>query len=471
MGRMTWDRREAWKILLVIVSFLVFINVGLRWLTDTEQPASRYPRENMDFYGLPAAAGISVNPKEQITIEEESLYAENDVLQLCQYTDAYYNEDMLAVKADYDADGGLNNLQLFEYDTAGNVYRERIESTAGKTQTRRYIYEYDDSGRVVHEEVYWDEDLAENNYYRYADLGCAGVSYTYLDEQFEGGISPYCRSHTEFLEDVDGNLLCVFDIPSAELKIPNEVWQMQWAKKGDHLAGRIQYYESGWNANEDDWYRKSSRADTEQFHLYACNPDTGQKNRIMQLIYDWSFDTHTFCLLPSFYIAQYDGDDLLWQLSYEDDRVQYYSAYQYDADGRLQAAVEYAGNGDEPYALFYRYEYPVTDGEVSESYSRVCSILYEIKGQEFSHAAEDGSHISLRFSDEGFLVEMKMKDVSENVLQEFEVVTAGKNFGKLDKMYIDGEMAEGVNAMMEKLEEKAEGYGFRVGEDLPGSVY
>lgn len=50
------------------------------------------------------------------------------------------------------------------------------------------------------------------------------------------------------------------------------------------------------------------------------------------------------------------------------------------------------------------------------------------------------------------------------------MVIAGKNFGKLEKLYIDGDMAEGIDAIMEQLEEKAESYGFQAGEDLEGSM-
>ncbi len=59
-----------------------------------------------------------------------------------------------------------------------------------------------------------------------------------------------------------------------------------------------------------------------------------------------------------------------------------------------------------------------------------------------------------------------MTDASGNLLQSSEIVINGKNFGKLERMYIEGEMAEGIDGVLEKLEEKAGVYGFLAGQDL-----
>ncbi len=146
--------------------------------------------------------------------------------------------------------------------------------------------------------------------------------------------------------------------------------------------------------------------------------------------------------------------------------------------------MEYAGNDDEPYALFRRYEYPVRKENVNYYYGerldlndlpqvesrREAQFIYEIKGRDFAHQAEDGSNIMLTFSDEGFLAKAEMTDVSGNIRQQCEAVISGKNFGKLGKLYIGKEAAEGMEEIMERLEEEAEGYGFRVGEDLEGRL-
>lgn len=452
------SRKKAWVILMVTVSFMAFLLFGIRWLTSPEPPVSKYPREETELRGLPASPRILINPPEQITINDQSLYAENGDLYFYQYTDSYYNEDRLQAEAVYDMTGRLLTLNWWEYDMAGNVYREHTQNEEGWEQVRRHIYEYDGTGEVVHEAIYWDEMITEDTYYRYTDLGRAGVRYSYFDDQIDGGISQYCKSHTEFLEDENGNLLCAFKLPTSTSKTPNDVWKMQWALKDSYLINRLQYFDSGWSVNDDDWYEYDRRADEEQFNLYLCNTETGEKFHTMQLLYDWDYDIDDFVLLPSFYAAQYDEDRLLWQLTYDEDRVQYYSVCQYDTDGRLQAAVEYMGNDDEPYAQLHRYEYPAKD--------RQGHYYYGIMGQEFVHQAKDGSSISLKFSDEGFLAEAKMTDASGNLLQSSEIVINGKNFGKLERMYIEGEMAEGIDGVLEKLEEKAGVYGFLAGQDL-----
>lgn len=475
-------------ILLVTVSFLAFLLFLIHWLTGSDPAVSHYPREDSEFYGLEAAPCALINPEKQIVINDADFYSENDALLFYQYTDSYYDADMLMAEADYDPEGRLSNLHLLEYDMAGNLYQEHMESETDGNQTRRYVYEYDDSGNVVHEEVYWDGNLAERNYFRYTDIGRAGISYSYVDEQYEGGLSSYSLSRREFLEDEQGNLLCVFEVPA---EIPSDVWRMQWTQRDGYLVNRLRYYErnswgsyNGGSYSDSDWYLGRETANEEYFNLYVCDPDTGEKNCTLQIIYDWDNETDTFVLLPSFYLAQYDEDRLLWQLDYEDDRVQYYNVRQYDKDGRLQAAVEYVGNGDEPYALFHRYEYSAEEEKVNYYYGerldindipqaagrREAHYFYEIAGQEFSHQAEDGSNIMLVFSDEGFLSKAEMTDASENTLQQCEVVISGKDFGKLGKLYIGGYMAEGMDAIMEELEEQARFYGFRVGEDLEGGA-
>ncbi len=458
------ERRKACLLLLTIVLFLVLVIIGIRQFTGSDPTASAHLREDTGLHGLPVAPGVMIRPEEQIVLRDADFYAKNDALSFYQYTESYYSEDKLVAEAEYDRTGSLCNLNWWEYDVAGNVYREHIGSETA--QTRRYVYEYDDSGNVVHEEVYWDDNLAENNYFRYMDLGRAGISYSYIDEQYEGGLASYCRSRREFLEDGQGKLLCAFEIP---VEIPYDVWKIQWTQKEDYLINRLLYYESRLSVahNDSNWYLNRETADEEQFNLYAYHPDTGSMNHILQILYDWDYDTDTFVLLPSFYMAQYDGEHLMWQLTYESNRVQYYNVCQYDNDGRLQAAVEYVGNDDEPYALFHRYEYNNIPQEAERTEAHY---FYEIKGREFIHQAEDGSNISFIFSDEGFLSRAEMTDMSGDILQKCEVVIAGKNFGKLEKLYIDGDMAEGIDAIMEQLEEKAESYGFQAGEDLEGSM-
>lgn len=473
------SRHRSWLLLIITVYALVSLLLGIRWLTRADSAASPYSHEDMELYGLEAAPHALIAPDKKIVIKDADSYAENDVLSFCQYTDSYYDADRLMAEADYDSEGSLFNLHLLEYDLAGNIYREQTESDTGGTQMRRYVYEYDDSGNVVHEEVYWGEKLAERNYYRYTDIGRAGISYSYVDEQFEGGLSSYCRSARKFLEDEQGNLLCAFEVPGG---YPSAGWRLQWAQKDGHLVNRLLHYERH-AYNDNDWYL-NQEPDEEQFNLYTYNSDTGVKNCILQILYEWDYETDEFIRQPCFYMAQYEEENLLWQLSYENDRIQYYTACQYDKDGRLQAAVEYAGNDDEPYALFRRYEYPVRKENVNYYYGerldlndlpqvesrREAQFIYEIKGRDFAHQAEDGSNIMLTFSDEGFLAKAEMTDVSGNIRQQCEAVISGKNFGKLGKLYIGKEAAEGMEEIMERLEEEAEGYGFRVGEDLEGRL-
>lgn len=387
-----------------------------------------------EFHGLPTASNTRISLAEKITVEDKSAYAADETLDFYQYTRRFYDENVLIAKADYDKDGNLFQWSEWEYDTAGNLCREQIDNLADGAQTNRHIYEYDNLDRVVHEEIYWDEDLAERNYFQYTDAGRAGVSYSYHNENMYGGIAPYCSAYTEFLEDEEGNTLCAFWFHSPESKRPFEAWKMQWMRQGSQIVNRVQIYldnpqriAASLNQDYDDrnvWYQFLKDADAEQVNLYEYNPETGEKNPTLQLNYEWVNEENAFCLTPSFYRAQYDGDNLLWQMLYADGRLAYYSAYQYDTDRRLETVVEYEAEEESPCALLYRYEYPEKD--------TVDEYIYGIQGAEFSHLLGD----------------------ERNVLEEYEFSESG-------------EIADEA-VILEKLEEEAEASGFRVGENLEG---
>ncbi len=415
--------------------------------------SAKFHLEETEFHTLPVVPGISSEPPERLAIEDRSPYAQDESLSLRQYISYLYDDGALTEEAEYDGQGVRTLLHTLEYDTAGNICREQVQRGADGTQTRRHIYEYNDSGRVVHEEIYWDDALVKNNYFRYTDEGCAGVSYSYLNEQIDGGISQYCADHTEFLEDAEGNMLCAFKMKSLLLDRPNEAWKMQWREQEGRLVNRVEYYgDNVWQENTE-WYRYVPRADKEQFNLYEP-----EKKLALQLNYEWQQKSQAFSLQPSFYRARYDGNCLLWQMDYVESGIIYFSVCRYDTEGRLREAVEYSAEGEKPEAMFYRYEYPEEDRE--EQYS------YAILGCEFSHVFGDGDNIRLTFSGEGVLSGIEMTEASENGPEKYEFCEAGENAGKLLRMQAGADTVEGENAFLEKLEEEAAAYGFRAGEDL-----
>ena len=436
----------------ILFAFFWFIS----WLKST--PA-KYSRADTEFYGLPIASCASEKLfiADQVTIDDRSSYAENEILALYQYKRYSYDDDMLMAEATYDEDGNQLQWTMWEYDTAGNIRTEQTGNGADIIWTYSHFYEYDSSGRVVHEEIYRDEDLMENNYFRHTDIGCAGVSYSYPDNQSDEGISSSSPSCTEFLEDQQGNTLCVFQFNSWDRNEPYEAWKMQWMQQDNQIISRVQNYkdseygfwirQSSGGVHQNHWYQTRRKADAEQVNLYKYNPETGVGNPILQLNYEWQNEQYDFCLTPSFYKAQYDGDCLLWQMLYADGVLAYYGACLYDTDGRLEIAIEYDTEKEKPYALLHRYERPEED--IIEEY------VYEIQGQEFSHLFGEGENVTLTFSKTGILSGIEMSDTAGSVLEKYEFTESAESIGKIEKMYIGSDAIMGEDAVLEKLEEEA----------------
>ena len=436
----------------MLLVFIWFIG----WLKSAH---AQYKRKDTEFYSLPIASHTLVNLHipERVTIDDRSPYAENGMLDLYQYTRYSYEDDMLTAKADYDENGSLLQWTMWEYDTAGNVYIEQTENAAGGIQSYAHFYEYDSSGKCVHEEVYRNEDLMEDNYFRHTDIGRAGVSYLYPDKQSDLKISGSSISCTEFLEDQEGNTLCVLGFHYWDQEEPDEVWKMEWTQQNSQIVNRVRYYKADGrklsitrNSNreyQEDWYLEREHADTEQVNLYEYNPETGVGNPILQLNYEWQSEQYGFCLIPSFYRAQYDGDRLLWQMLYSDGRLTHYSAYQYDTDGQLEIVIEYDTEKEKTYALLHRYEYPEDD--IMEEY------VYEIQEQEFSHSFGDGKNVQLTYSKTDILIGIEMTDAAGTVLEKYEFTEFDINVGKLKNMHMGTDIITGEDAVLEKLEEKA----------------
>lgn len=450
-------RRMRLKFFLFLTA-LVVGGFGILWFWGYVHSTLR-GRRDADIHPLPAEEQPFINPPMQITVDDRNIYAENDVLTFCQYTCYYYDEDKLLAEADYDKEGDLINLKCWEYDTAGNICREQIKDETDGTWTQHHIYEYDSLGRNVHEKIYWNENVVEDNYFRYTDQGRACVSYSYFNEQFDGGISPYCSYRIEYLEDEAGNLLCAFERYSLADDLVNKAWKVQWAQLNDYMMNRVQYYERTiWDADNSNWYQYVDTAEMEQVNLYEYNSETGDKNHIIQLSYEWQSDQNMFVLTVPFYRARYEDNHLLWQMSYSDSGLTHYNACQYDADGHLKAVVEYAVEEEEPHAVFCWYEYSERD--------RIEKYSYSVQGREFSHLFGDGGRILLSFSDEGILTGIEMTDKAGKLIEKYEFYESGEGLGRLESMYTDTNMIVGETAILEKFEEEVESYGFRAGVDL-----
>ncbi|MCM1388570.1 MAG: hypothetical protein NC231_14675 [Bacillus sp. (in: Bacteria)] len=441
-------RSERQTILygFIMMSVIIALLFGfISWLRSTPEP---YRRENTEFYGLPTASHRPVNASEQVMIDDKSAYAKDAALVLSQFTRYFYDNDMLIAKADYDESGSLFQWTTWEYDTAGNIRIEQTENEADGVQKYSHIYEYDDSGRVVHEEIYQDKDLMENHYLRYTDTGCAGVSYSYIDERSEGGISDYCSSHTEFVEDEEGKPLCVFKLDVLNSQRPYEAQKIQWTQQGSRIANRVRIYTDSYKYSLYYlyWYESMEHADAEQVNLYGYNPVTGETGRTLQLNYEWQDGKDGFALMPTFYHAGYGGG-IWWQLIYTDGRLSYYGVCEYDSVGHMVTVIEYDTEGKKPYTRLYRYEYP--DGNSAEEY------IYAVQGEEFSHLFESGESVRLTFSADDILCGIEMTDVSGNILEKYEFSQLSRNYGKLQKMYTDADVVTGEDAILKKLEEEA----------------
>lgn len=471
---------------LSVASLLVFAGstfalmgliIGLLSLVERlgGRGGNSYDREETAFHAMAEAPRILRDSPENTVIVDDSPYARNASLALRQYTVRYYQDQMLTQETAYDAQGSRTCLHTLDYDTAGNVRTEQVADETGETQTYRHVYEYDDLGQMVHEEIYLDEKLMERNYFRYLyssypyqeagqtfdrDIGYAGISFSYLNDQVDGGISSYCAKRTEFVTDAKDNLLFAIKLNSLEVDNPNEVWRMQWQERGNQVLNRVQYYKDGWfryYRNTSDWYTDAKDADAEQFNLYECS-ETSEKHLILQINYN---NKTKFLQTNSFYLAGYEGDLLLWQMDYAEGKLDYYSACLYDGEGRLQETVEYDAQGEEPQAFFYRYAYPEQDRE--DQYS------YVIQGEEFDQQFGDGGQVRLAFSEDGILAKIEMTNISEDTSEIYEFTASGENAGQLRRMCAGADAAEGEREALRSLEKKAQRLGFYVGENLGDS--
>lgn len=284
----------------------------------------------------------------------------------------------------------------------------------------------------------------------YMDEGCAGVKYSYLNAEWrEEKISSHYVSRIEYLADEAGNPLCVFKLKAADENVPDEVWKVQWAKRNGYMVNYVQYYDRYMqNRGDDYWYQFADRPHMEQINWYEYNSETGEKNHILQLSYRWQRDQEAFVVSPPFYRVWNEGDFLLQEMNYSDGGLVYYSARQYDADGRLAAEMEYEVKEEEIFRTFHRYEYP--EEERVEKYS------YLIQGQEFSHLFEEGERILLTFSCEGVLTKIKMMDRSGELLEKYEFYEAGEKEGEFRGMYAGTEMIIGETAILQELSKEEE---------------
>lgn len=461
----------AFVLMGVIVSLLSVVG----WLSG--RGGYPYEREDTVFHTLPFAQYKWEESSERIVLADKSSYAENASLALCQYISRFYQDQRLIQEQFYDPQGSRFYLRTLSYDTAGNVLTEQITDEAEGMQTYRHIYEYDDLGRMAHEEIYRDEDLMERNYFRYLDsshekeraaypfdkeMGYACVSYSYLNDQIQGGISQYCANRTEALTDGEDNPLCIVKLNSLLQNHPSEVWKLQWQRKGERMLNRVQHYIYGtlFHDDADNWYLRRPQADEEQLNLYMC-PDGAEKNLVLQLNYN--YNNSKFLLKNTFYRARYEGGRLLWQVDYAEGGLVYYSACLYDGEGRIQEAVEYDAQGEENRkALFHRYAYP--DSDTEEQYT------YLIQGEEFSFDFGDGDQVMLHFSENGILSAIEMTNVSENKPETYAFAVSGDNAGQLLQMCVGSKSAEGEREILRELEKEAERFDLYVGEDLEGSA-
>lgn len=454
--------------MLALIGAIVGLLSFVGWIGG--EGRNDYERESTAFHGLPAELHVLRESPGRIEIADDSPYAREESLTLSRYVSRFYQNQRLMQESEYDPQGSRTYLRTLEYDMAGNVLAEQIADETEGTWTYRHIYEYDDSGQVAHEEVYQDDALIERNYYRYlyasyvyggADqtlekkIGYAGVNYSYLNDQVDGGISQYCANHTEYLTDGEDNPLCIFRFNSLLVENPTEVWKLQWQRQGDRLLNRVQNYKAGYShSSTRDWYLREEKADAEQFNLYECS-DKAEKHLVLQINYNHKAK---FLLNNSFYLARYSEDRLLWQMDYAEGELDYYSACLYDDEGRLREAVEYDAQGEEPQTFFYRYEYSEADRE--DQYA------YAVQGEAFGLAFGDGDQVRLVFSENGVLSAIEMTNASENRQEIFAFADSGENAGQLRQMCAGTEVAAGEREFLRKLEKEAARYGFRVGEDL-----
>lgn len=439
----------------VLMGFIVGLISLVGWLGSIKD--SSYEREKALFHTLPAAPHIPRESLKEIVVKDRSPYAEDDSLALYQYTVRFYQEELLTQETEYDARGNRTGLHTLAYDTAGNVLTEQIVDETEETHTYRHIYEYDGMGDMVHEEIDRDGKTVENTYLRYTDEGCAGSGFSYTDDNGEFVVSSDDVRYMEFLTDEEGNPICLFQFSALDEDAPDHAWKLYWQKSDRHLLNYAWHYDYDkglWMTNQRayDWYA-STGAIEEQFSLYEYEEETAEKHLTMQLNYEWPAAKFDFFRVPSFYLAEYDGDRLLWQMNYVEGKLAYYSVCSYDGEDRLQEALEYDAQGEEPQTYFHRYEYPEEDRE--EQYT------YRIQGKEFRHDFE--GNISFTFSDTGIMTETEMTDVSKNEKEIYRFDTGQENAGQLLQVEMGTEKIQGEDGFLDRLEAEAASFGFETG--------
>lgn len=349
-------RSQNLRIVLFIWICLIFYFVVTLLIINSQKGGKNRDGEGM----LPA--------KGRISIEEKGGNGEYPDYVTC-YT---YFKGELTGKYRYrvteDGTGTLVGWTLWRQEESEHTVREYSGGQQGgeKEVPGERLYEYDDAMRVLHQLTYREEKLREELFYRYEEDRSVCVRYQYGDmitagreEKTTWGICSYtssvydaagnevCRCYFDGNEELERVIYRVFDEKGRQIRELSgedddnltDMWTMEWEEE---TAEGITYLNG-------TCYDKTEGRD---------NPHAA-------------------------YRAEYEGNDLLWEVFLTDDRLAYARAYDYDTDGNVTGEAEYSVYDGSGHSLLLQMRYN-EEGQISE----VCE--YEMTGKIAQACKEKG---------------------------------------------------------------------------------
>ena len=137
--------------------------------TENIYDAAKHVVKRTNSYGDADAVEEMVFEYEDNLLRRELLVDESESVVLKEYS--YGSNGWLAKRIEYDEEGVVQYIYMYDYDAKGQVVEMKVEEVAAKDR-RTYSYEYDNQGNRIKELTYnYDDTLIAKKYTEYAPDG------------------------------------------------------------------------------------------------------------------------------------------------------------------------------------------------------------------------------------------------------------------------------------------------------------
>ena len=137
--------------------------------TENIYDAAKHLVKRTNSYGDADAVEEMVFEYEGNLLRRELLVDESESVVLKEYS--YGSNGWLAKRIEYDEEGVVQYIYMYDYDAKGQIVEMKVEEVAAKDR-RTYSYEYDNQGNRIKELTYnYDDTLIAKKYTEYAPDG------------------------------------------------------------------------------------------------------------------------------------------------------------------------------------------------------------------------------------------------------------------------------------------------------------